>query len=140
MKLSSEHEKIIQAKICPYCKSETKLLSEFQVYGKQYNKNRMIIACKNYPKCDSYVGTHDNGIPLGRLAGPKLRLAKKEAHHYFDKLWKEGFYKRGKLYKMLSKYLNIPEEYTHIGMFSIKTCYKVKDWAKNLYQQKLNKK
>ena len=125
---------VFHGKICPYCKSGTKMLSELQVYGKTYN-NRIIIACKNYPNCDSYVGTHENGMPLGRLAKQSLRVAKKEAHRHFDKIWKRRFMKRGELYELLSDYLGIPQDYTHIGMFSLQTCRDVKIWSQALYQR-----
>lgn len=136
-KLTPYQLDVFHGKICPYCKSGTKMMSELQVYGKTYS-NRVIIACKNYPRCDSYVGTHDNGIPLGRLAKQSLRVAKKEAHKHFDKIWKRGFVKRGELYEWLSDYLGIPRDYTHIGMFSLKTCKDVKVWSQALYERLKN--
>ena len=132
MKLTPLHSDIINAKICPYCKSNVKIISETDVYGKEY-KGRKIIACINFPKCDSYVGTHDDETALGRLANKELRIAKKNAHYWFDKHWKEGFINRGELYKYLSDYLELPSKYTHIGMFSIKTCNLTKEWAKQRY-------
>ena len=131
MNLSPLHDDIYHAKICPYCKSGTKLLSELQVYGRTY-KNHVIIACKNWPQCDSYVGTHKNGTTLGRLADKKLRSAKNIAHTHFDKLHKRGYFERGELYQMLSDHLGIDLEYTHIGMFSIETCMRVMLWSKEL--------
>ncbi|WP_435416297.1 zinc-finger-containing protein [Polaribacter aestuariivivens] len=132
MELTAFQSDVFNGKICPYCKSKTKLLSELQVYGKTY-KNRVIHACINYPKCDSYVGSHDDGIALGRLANHKLRIAKKKAHYYFDKIWKEKYVERSDLYEELSDYLNLPSEYTHIGMFSIETCRKVEIWSHKKY-------
>ena len=137
MGLSAYQNDVINAKICPYCKSETKVITETEVYGKTY-KGRAIISCKNFPLCDSYVGTHDSGETLGRLASKALRKAKKDAHYWFDKIWKEGLEKRSCLYTRLSEYLDIPTEYTHIGMFSIKTCEKTKIWAKSMYEELLS--
>ena len=130
-KLSAYSKDVFAAKICPYCKSENiKIISETDVYGREY-KGRKIIACGNYPACDSYVGTHDDGTALGRLANKELRLAKKEAHNTFDRLWKSKEMSRGKAYQMLSDFLEIDSKYTHIGMFSVETCKKIIEWVKS---------
>lgn len=134
MNISDRHSLILTAKICPYCDSKTIHVSESYIYGKEY-KGRKMIVCANFPSCDSYVGTHDDGTPLGRLANKTLRNAKINAHYWFDKIWKEGFIERSELYSNLSDYLNIPKEYTHIGMFSEITCLTVKDWAEALYKE-----
>lgn len=106
---------------------KTKFCDSSVVYGKSYGN---IYLCDN---CNAYVGTHkyDNKTPLGRLANKKLRELKKEAHKYFDKIWKNGSKSRRESYKWLSMKLNIPIEYTHIGMFSEKTCKKVIELCKN---------
>jgi hypothetical protein len=132
MNISKKQKKIFAGKICPYCNSKTKKVSQDFVYGKTYGKGYDLIVCNNYPNCNSYVGTHKNGIALGRLAGYQLRIAKKKAHESFDLLWKNELIKRETAYKLLSKHLQIPIEYTHIGMFQISTCYKVVDWSKEL--------
>ena len=134
MEITPYHKDVIYAKICPYCKSKTKTISESDVYGREY-KGRKIIACVNFPRCDSYVGTHDNGEALGRLANKALRAAKKNAHYWFDKIWKEKFAERSELYMYLSDYLELPGEYTHIGMFSLSTCNKVAEWPKERYKE-----
>lgn len=134
MELSQKHKDILEAKTCPYCDSKTKTITETDVYGKEY-QGRSIIACSNFPKCDSYVGTHDNGKPLGRLANRELRQWKIKGHDAFDKIWKDKKMKRGKCYIELSEALNIPNEYTHIGMFSIKTIKQVIAWSKLKYAE-----
>lgn len=138
MLITKEHRYILKGDICPYCGSGTIRYSEEHVYGRKY-KGRKIICCINYPDCDSYVGTHEDGRSMGRLANKKLREKKKEAHYYFDKLYKENYIKRKESYKMLSVFLDIPEKYTHIGMFSIKTCDKVIEWSKQKYLEYVNK-
>lgn len=137
MNLTPYQIDVINAKICPYCKSTTKIISETEVYGKEY-KGRKIIACINFPNCDSYVGTHDTGVALGRLADKNLRLAKKNAHFWFDKIWKGKYKSRDELYNELSLFLNIPKDYTHIGMFSIKTCSIVENWSREIYSELKN--
>lgn len=72
---------------------------------------------------------------MGRLASKELRIAKRNAHLYFDKIWKEKYADRTEQYEYLADYLGIPNEYTHIGMFSIRTCKKVEEWAKERYKE-----
>ncbi len=132
--ISEYHKKVFSARICPYCKSLTINDSETAIYGREY-KGRGVIRCIKFPKCDSYVGLHQDGRPLGRLADKKLRELKRKAHHYFDKIWKENLVKRDTAYKSLSEDLGIPPEYTHIGMFSEKTCIKEIAWSKLKYAE-----
>ena len=118
----------MSGKVCPYCSNESEYVDSSIIYGKSYG---MIYLCK---PCDAYCGVHkgtDNA--LGRLANKELRYWKKKAHEHFDKLWKGNQRKseRGHLYGLLSKHLNIPNEYTHIGMFGIETCKKVIEWSIN---------
>ena len=137
MELTPFHKDVIHAKVCPYCKSSTKIISETEVYGREY-KGRKLIACINFPKCDSYVGTHDDGTALGRLANKNLRNRKKQAHFWFDKIWQEKYLERGELYQELSEFLDLPPEYTHVGMFSETTCIKTENWAKKYYNELSN--
>lgn len=86
-----------------------------------------MVVCDGFPKCDSYVGTHEDGEPLGRLANKKLRFWKKEAHSAFDKIWRDNHMDRDSAYGFLADELELPDEYVHIGMFNIQTCKKVVD-------------
>ncbi|MEC4049307.1 zinc-finger-containing protein [Flavobacterium sp. SUN046] len=137
MELTPFQKDVIHAKVCPYCNSSTKIISETEVYGREY-KGRKLIACVNFPKCDSYVGTHDDGTALGRLANKNLRNRKKQAHFWFDKIWQEKYLERGELYQELSEFLDLPPEYTHVGMFSETMCIKTENWAKKYYNELSN--
>lgn len=137
MNLTAHDKDVMHAKICPYCNSQTKVITETEIYGREY-KGRAVIACYNYPVCNSYVGTHDDGMPLGRLSDQSLRKKKAATHFWFDKIWKEGFIKRQDLYDELSEFLELPREYTHIGMFDMFTCIKVAEWAKKYYNSLTN--
>lgn len=120
---------ILQGKECPYCGGATEFTDSSIIYGKSYG---MIYLCK---PCRAYVGVHKGTeVALGRLANAELREAKKEAHRYFDVIWKEGRLKRNEAYKHLSEYLGTSPEYTHIGMFDVEHCKLTSEWAK----QKLN--
>lgn len=125
--LSDIQEEILEGKVCPYCYMESQYIdsSEYYSNGVSYG---MIYICK---PCDAIVGVHKGtDKALGRLADPTLRKYKKEAHKYFDIIWKDGHLKRSEAYEKLAEHLNLPKEYTHIGMFSVKTCEEVIDWSK----------
>lgn len=125
MKLSKLQIDIITGKVCPYCKGKTEYVDSSCIYGKSFG---MIYLCK---PCDAYCGVHKGtNNSLGRLANKELRQWKKEAHKFFDLIWKEKHESRGEAYKQLAKHLNIPSEYCHIGMFSVKTCQEVVKWSK----------
>lgn len=96
------------------------------VYGKTYG-NGMIYICSRYPNCDSYVGAHKNGRPLGVPANKEVRKSRMEAHAAFDVLWlRESpirrFLDRTSAYLYLSYYMGRAKEITHIGMFTSKDC------------------
>lgn len=129
MELTAYQQDVIDAKICPYCKSSTRVVDEVYIYGRTYN-DRLMICCKNFPQCDSYVGTHSDGMTLGRLANKELRSWKKQAHEAFDKLWRDKHIGRDTAYENLADALNIPDKYCHIGMFKKDTCIKVVAWSK----------
>lgn len=139
LKLDEDQLKIFNAEVCPYCKSSTKRVKQDVIYGQRFN-DKDVICCVNYPKCDSYVGTHTDGRPLGRLADADLRLLKKDAHYYFDKLWKDKLLKRNVAYKLLAEHIGLPRNYTHIGWFKAETCRMVISWAKIEYKEQLQKK
>lgn len=128
---------IINAKVCPYCGDKPKLVDSEVIYGTSYG---MVYYCE---PCNAYVGVHKhNNKPLGRLANKELREAKKQAHFYFDQIWKKGKQKginnaRHKLYIWLSKQLNIPLKYTHIGMFDIENCNNVINLCKPYCDNKI---
>lgn len=120
MKLSDQQVQVISGKICPYCSRSTVFTDSAVVYGRSYG---MIYWCK---PCGAYVGVHKGtSNALGRLANKELREFKKQAHAAFDPIWQEKFMTRMVAYNWLSRRLNIPSEFTHIGMFSEDTCKKV---------------
>lgn len=119
--LSSEQLLMLQGKICPYCKKPTELVDSSVIYKGHSFGN--IYLCR---ECDAYVGCHKGSSQsLGRVADARLRHAKRIAHSYFDRIWKEGYMNRSTAYDWLSLRLGVPKEYTHIGMFKVETCNKV---------------
>lgn len=127
MTLTDKHKQILDAQICPYCGKEPEFVDSSTIYGKSYG---MIYLCRG---CDAYVGVHEGSKKaLGRLADKQLRYWKKQAHEYFDKIWKLELRSRRGAYKWLSEKLDLHAEYTHIGMFSVKTCKEVVYYSKQL--------
>lgn len=124
-------KEILEGLLCPYCGSETKKVSETDVYGRDY-RGRLVVICVGFPNCDSYVGTHEDGESLGRLASKDLRKFKILAHDSFDGLWKRAI-KEGRnhgearkaAYKWLSGVLGIDESVAHIGMMDEGMCERV---------------
>lgn len=82
MKLERSGEDLL----CPVCGSGAVLKDSKIIYhGKSYG---FVWVCKNYPKCDTYVGCHKGTVtPLGELADYELRRWRNKAHAVFDPLW-----------------------------------------------------
>ncbi len=119
MNLTEQQKLMLKGLVCPYCNQPSKLIDSEVIYGKSFG---LIYLCE---KCRAYVGVHKNTTEAkGRLANATLRALKKETHFYFDKIWDGNKRERRKAYAWLSRMLEIPAEYTHIGMFGEKTCKK----------------
>lgn len=127
--LTTQQELIMQGKICPYCYRATEYVDSKVIYnGISYG---MIYLCVN---CRAFCGVHkdDPTRSLGRVASRELRECRKQAHAQFDLIWKQGHLEKSEAYKWLSQELEIPKQYTHMGMFSQKTCLKVIEVSKSL--------
>lgn len=123
MELNECQQRVLRGEICPYCGRETELVNADKIYSRK--GLGMVMMCK---PCNAYVGVHESGPnkgkAKGRLAGPSLRSLKIRVHAELDRLWSTPE-ERERMYKDLSEFLSIPEEYTHIGMFGEKTMGKV---------------
>jgi hypothetical protein len=125
MNLSAQEQLIIQGKLCPYCRRTPEFVDSVVIYGRSYG---MVYLCQ---PCDAYVGVHKHtDKALGRLANAELRMWKKEAHKFFDRIWKGQLKTRTSAYKWLARELGIPSPVTHIGMFDVDNCRKVVEVSK----------
>lgn len=130
---------MLTGKRCPYCKGKPQYVDSIEIYGTSYG---MIYLCR---PCRAWVGVHKGtDKPLGRLANKNLRVMKIQAHGAFDNLWRHSRFSnrrkkmtRTKAYAWLSDRLGIPPKYTHIGMFSEKTCQQVIDACNAFHNQKI---
>ena len=115
---------MMQGKVCPYCGQSTSLTKANDVYETTRLNDIWVWHCK---PCFAWVGCHKRSKEaLGRLAKTTLRILRKDAHHWFDQIWKDRkIMTRTECYGWLSGYLGIPPEYTHMAMFGEKTCLRV---------------
>jgi hypothetical protein len=120
---------------CPYCGSKTACVDSSIIYGRSYGP---IWICGNHPDCDAYVGCHPGTKnPLGRLANPELRAAKKAAHAVFDTLWRKLGMRRSEAYGWLAETLGIHVSQCHIGMFDVDLCERTTEAAKDKQRELL---
>lgn len=109
---------------CPYCGQYAIFIDSARVYhGKSYG---MIWLCRNYPKCDAYIGCHEGtDIPKGRMANKQLRTWKILAHKAFDPLWKSGRMTRKAAYRYMQQIMKMSPKEAHIGKFDVPECRKL---------------
>ena len=131
--------------LCPYCHSKTVHKTAREIYGRfgETLTDRLFLACSQFPKCNAYVGCHENnGKPMGRLANKDLRQAKMLAHSFFDPLWIKkmktaGVSKgaaRSLAYRWLSKQMGMNPKECHIAMFDVDLCLKVVEACRPFYK------
>ncbi|MDR6887834.1 MULTISPECIES: zinc-finger-containing protein [Variovorax] len=109
---------------CPTCGSKVWIGSNATIYGgREYGEWPWALMCTG---CDSYVGLHPfTGIPLGTLATPEIRAARKEAKAAFNPLWEgDGAQMtRTAAYGWLAAALGIENvAECHIGWFGVDQC------------------
>ncbi|ENP0841209.1 hypothetical protein ACCI44_003648 [Vibrio parahaemolyticus] len=92
---------------CCGCESE---VNARLTKGKEIYPHRIDLAHLPFWICDTcknFVGCHHKTnkptTPLGIIATPEIKNARKHIHALMDPLWESGKIKRGKLYAMLSK-------------------------------------
>lgn len=120
--------------ICRYCGSTVVYTSNAEIYGKEYGTGKCYL-CRN---CRAFVGVHPGtDTPLGTLANEELREWRKEAHFWFDRIWKKPtrITTRYNAYGYLARKMGLPREETHIGMFEIEQCKKVIEFSKEKMQR-----
>ena len=100
----------------------------------------MLYVCKNYPSCDAYVRVQTgSNLPLGTMSNGKLRALRREAHRYFDQLYKQGIMSKDEAYLWMADILAVPMSRAHIGMMGEYYCGVVIEESKKLLQHYLEK-
>jgi hypothetical protein len=113
---------------CPKCGGRATRVTGAAVYPHRKDlKLKKFHQCK---PCDYQVGCHGKTWkPLGEMAGPETREARKHTHYFVDRIWKRGFMTRPETYTWLSQELDLPKSKTHIALFDTETCGKAQDLA-----------
>lgn len=114
--------------VCPHCGNRVELVNNEAIYGKSYGEWPWAYRCATGKACDSFVGMHPyTNIPLGTLATPEMRNARKLTKDLFQQTWggkDSGRMSRDDAYAWLASQLNIPLGECHFGWFDIPTCRK----------------
>lgn len=114
------------------------------VTGKEIYPHRPDLFCLKFWKCNcgAYVGCHEAGNgygdgtrPLGTMAGPNLRKARRKAHWAFDHIWRDGMMKRKAAYRRLSEILEIDIDDCHISQFDELKCFEVELAAEQIQNE-----
>lgn len=121
---------------CPQCNSEAHLVKGDVIYP--HRRDLYALQFWSCAPCKSYVGCHKGTTtPMGSLAGPELRQARRKAHSTFDEVWQTGVKSRKDAYIWLSEKLGIKRKNCHIGSFDKAMCDRVveichaEDWSLN---------
>lgn len=120
---------------CPYCGGTIIFRSADGIY-QDNSRNTMLYVCSHYPACDTYVRTHaGTKIPVGTLANKELRSLRKEAHHYFDQLYKSGLMTKEDAYGWLAAAIDAPMSQAHIGYLGEYYCKQVIEKCKDYLER-----
>lgn len=126
-KMYHKNKKRMEAPICPYCGRRSVLRPAEYIYGEDtITPGSYLYVCSGYPSCKAYVGVLEGTKkPKGSLADPELRNKRIRAHRALEKIVNAGCMSRKDVYLWLACRLNLPEEQTHIGIFSDYLCEQV---------------
>lgn len=121
---------------CPYCGGSVTYRSADGIY-RENPRGVMLYVCSRYPSCDAYVRVHEGTtIPVGSLANGELRALRREAHQWFDRLYREGVMTKDDAYEWLSELLSAPRSQAHIGYLGEYRCRQVIAESRKLVERK----
>lgn len=113
---------------CPHCGSDVIIQSNDAIYGKKYGEWPWAYVCTDRKGCDSYVGMHPfTNIPLGTLATPSIRDARKKIKGRFYAMLDIRQVSRNEGYRLLAEEMDIPQSECHFGWFDVEACEKAGD-------------
>lgn len=107
--------------VCRHCSGKVALVENNVIYGRNFGEWPWAYRCEG---CEAYVGLHPfTAIPLGTLATPEIREARKQAKHIFTASWTRQKMTRTQAYAWLAGQLGIADvESCHIGWFDVEQC------------------
>jgi len=109
---------------CRYCGPKTSVFighhEEVYGLGRSYGDWPYVYLCED---CGAYVGIHPaTDIPLGTLANPELRRARKHNKNLFNRMMDTDGLSRSEAYQILAEKLGIPVIECHWGWFDVEQC------------------
>ncbi|WP_417329200.1 zinc-finger-containing protein [Halomonas cupida] len=109
---------------CPNCGKVVELVSNSEIYGREFGDWPYAYRCIDHRGCDSYVGLHPNtDLPLGKLADSFERQARKDNKRYFMDVLSRQNWSRNQAYAWLAQRMGIPESECHWGLFSVRQAH-----------------
>lgn len=121
---------------CAHCHDVCRLTDGREVYP--HRKDLADLRFWVCDSCDARVGCHragaktetgesDGTLPLGSAANAELRAARSKLHARLDPIWKAQPKKdrrtaRRRVYRVISRHMNLPPEEAHVGMFNLDQC------------------
>lgn len=106
--------------VCNLCGEHVILTSNKIVYGKTYGNGK----CYYCTNCHASVGTHAMwpDVALGLLSNEAMKKGRKYCHDLFDPLWmgkKHKGKRRTAMYKWLTSQMDLPENMSGFGFFTL---------------------
>lgn len=120
---------------CPCCGSgDIQFARHETIYnGRTFGDWPWVLLCTG---CGAYVGLHPfTPIPLGTLAGPRLREFRQRCKAEFEPIYQERLLSRTEAYRRLASALGIPMSQCHFAMFDAETCERARRASIRLYDQ-----
>jgi len=119
---------------CAHCRHPSRLTDGREIYPNRRDLRELKFwRCD---RCDAHVGCHkpdvghgDGTVAYGYPANKELRRARNWLHNKFDPIWmaaprNKRRTTRRRLYRILSRGLQISTTESHIGMFNLPQCRK----------------
>lgn len=112
---------------CNCCGGAVEIRHHIDVYGREYNEWPWLYRCSS---CGAMVGMHPfTSIPLGTLAGERLRRLRTDCKQPFNLLWQHRGMSRDKAYQLLAEHMGIALTNCHFGLFDEHQCTVARDWS-----------
>lgn len=120
-----------------FCVSCDKEVQAVAIFGNHIYPHREDLYSRKFyqcPHCGNYVGTHQDGRPLGTIPTPELRRARNEVHRIIDEYWlpTKDRRRRKELYADLSEFIG--REYHTGELNTIDECKAVIEYYKQHYE------
>ncbi len=122
---------------CPNCGNAVELVSNSEIYGREFGDWPYAYRCIDHRGCDSYVGLHPKtDLPLGKLADRFERQARKDNKRYFMEVLSLHDWSRNQGYAWLAERMGIPKSDCHWGLFSVRQANMAGSICKELLRSK----